>query len=329
MRKVNFLNGFSTKMVLAVSLVAGLSLTGCEEETLDVTVPDITVTVPEVKVEPGVAYLTLSATLENGGTVSGVEFINAADNSAIAASTSYTEAKELTVIASKDGYESVIKTISIPKVADNNVIMLPVNFVMMPVARGSEAVIDEDKAVASEEPYVPEDQTFNVADLEKDGDWYFVNLVVPTGSYYTEEQVAALLAEVEKIEKLEAGVGTKALSDEELAELETVKASLKAKINGLNTKPATTKIRFPFQLTEAAETVTFSIKADVLIAPVTIKAWLEDTADKRGAKVNGEASLIKEVTLDNVAAEGVVIDHTHGHGHGNDGNAGGGTAAGE
>ena len=54
MKKKSFLNGLYAKGALALTIVAGFTLAGCEKEDFNVNVPDINITVPEVDLGEGV-----------------------------------------------------------------------------------------------------------------------------------------------------------------------------------------------------------------------------------------------------------------------------------
>lgn len=314
MRKVNFLNGFSTKMVLAVSLVAGLSLTGCEEETLDVTVPDITVTVPAPEVQDGVAYVNLSATSAAGNSLSDVVYTV---NGEVVTSNSVESkgAETLEIMAEKDGYVAVIRNVEVPALQKNAFVVIPVNFVLY--ASEDEVVATEGSVIEdSENEQDPEEYTIDGANYLP-GVWYTVNVPVPAGDYLSAEQKEDLLNKVEALEALE----TKAeLSDEDRINLATAKGLLRAAINAYASEPSKVEVPVAFRLKEAAKTITFNINVTTVNFAI---AFATEVAEKIG-KVEGEATRIASVLV-TAGAEGVEVDHTHGHGHGNDGNAGGGT----
>ena len=80
MKKKSFLNGLYAKGALALTIVAGFTLAGCEKEDFNVNVPDINITVPEVDLGEGVFVVTLSATSASGNTLEGVTFTDASGN---------------------------------------------------------------------------------------------------------------------------------------------------------------------------------------------------------------------------------------------------------
>ncbi|ADV44778.1 DUF3869 domain-containing protein [Bacteroides helcogenes] len=313
MRKVNFLSSLNTKLVLAVSVVAGFALTGCTKEDFNVNVPNINVTVPEVTIpeaEAGVAYVNLSATSANGNTLDGVVFTDET-GAALEASVAYKAAATFKVYASKDGYTTVVKTVNVPALQKGAYVVIPVNFVLEAVA---EDVAVENGEKLSEEPIIsdPVEQVFTGEFAA--GTVIVKEVPVPVGGYVTPEQKAALLSEVDAL----TGPDTRAtLSDEEKANLMTAQGLLRDKINALPTTAKTGLQSIAFTLTEAASSVTFNVTTQLEIYAAKLTAIVAD----KSYSVTGEQTIPAASSIE-ATAEGVAIDHSHGHGDST--NAGGG-----
>lgn len=313
MKKKSFLNGLYAKGALALTIVAGFTLAGCEKEDFSVVVPPIEITVPDV--EMGTVAVTLSATSASGNTLEGVTFTDG--NGAAISQTiiEYKEAATLTVTASKDGYNSVVKTVNIPAPAKGTYNIIPVSFVLSAV---EEAVQIPEEGQPTEEPQVKDEETKTYADNFAANTSYTLDVAVPTGSYYTAAQKNDLLRAVEALTGPDA-IARAAGDEEAQANLLIAKKNLRATIDALPTTASTEIVPVTFTLTEAAKSVTFSIQttSDVCAVKFTTKV-ANQSYSVEGKQLKVANNEIK------ATAEGVEIGHGHDHGHGNGGNAGGG-----
>lgn len=318
MRKVNFMSGVNAKLVLAAMALGSFVLTGCEKEEFKVDAPEIKIPVEIPEAADGVAYVNLSATSINGASLTGVKFTNEAGEP-LQDSKKYTAAATFKVFASKDGYETAVKTVIVPELQKGAYVVIPVNFILNPVKES--AKLDETAPVVSLPEGDPMLEPVSQKPLEGDfrpGKEYIANVPVPTGAYVTAAQKEALLAEVEKL----AGpdVETRAaLSDEDAANLLTAKGLLRAKVEELLTAPKTKNQEITFTVKEAAKSVTFTVQTNWGTQEIKLTATVAD----KPYSVKGEQMVAGEST---VSAEGENFDvsHSHGHGHGDGNNVGGG-----
>lgn len=310
MRKINFLSGINAKLVLAAMALGSFVLTGCEEEDFKVNVPDIDINIPEA--EPGVAYVNLSATSKNGNALDGVKFADENGNE-IAASKAYNDAATLKIFASKDGYTTVVKTVDVPQPAKGSFIVIPVNFVMSAI---DEEVVPEEGEKSDTSVAKAEEQSIK-GPFEK-GVASTVDVAVPWGAYLTEAQKKDLM---DKIDALKAP-DTRALSNEEAANLETAKGLLRKAVNNMPTEIQTKNVPVTFIPEEAIESVVFTITTNWFTQEITLTAAVADNS----YTVKGEQTLAGD---SKISGKGIAITHAHGveidHGHGHGGsNAGGG-----
>lgn len=314
MKKKSFLNGLYAKGALALTIVAGFTLAGCEKEEFSIEVPPINITTPEV--EMGKVVVTLNATSASGNTLEGVVFKDGEEN-VLPTSIEYKNEKAvtLTVTASKDGYNPVVKTVNIPVPAKGTYNIIPVSFVLS--AEEAVSVPEVGEKVENEAP-VKEEETKTYAGEYEANKPYTVEVAVPTGTYYTADQKNKLLQKVENeliiTDKTRAGE-----TEEELANLNIAKNNLRTIINALPTTPNTVVEKVTFTLTDAAKSVTFSIQTISDVYAVTFST----TVANKIYSVKGEQLVVADYKI-KATAEGVEIDHGHGHGHGDGGNAGGG-----
>lgn len=311
MRKINFLNGLNAKSVLAVAIVAGFTLAGCEKEDFNVNVPDITVTVPDPYIpeaKDGVAYVVLTATSVSGNALD-VTFTDASGAS-MDATKEYKEAKTFTVTASKDGYTPVVKTVIVPPLQKDVYLVITVDFVLSAV----EAVAEPVQGDKLDVPSVPdsEDKAYT-GNFEANKEYTF-GAIAYTGTYYTAEQKTALLSKVDAL----TGPVTRAAEDDD--NLKLAKQNLRDIINALPTEPATTTQTVTVVVKEAAKAITLSTTFLSDTYAVTFKTVV---ANKTYA-VEGEQLVVVSNTIVSTA-EGISVEHGHGHGHGGNDNAGGGT----
>lgn len=313
MKKKSFLNGLYAKGALALTIVAGFTLAGCEKEDFSVVVPPIEITVPDV--EMGTVAVTLSATSASGNTLEGVIFTDGNGEPISQTIIEYKEAATLTVTASKDGYNSVVKTVNIPAPAKGTYNIIPVSFVLSAV---EEAVQIPEEGQPTGEPQVKDEETKTYADNFAANTSYTLDVAVPTGSYYTAAQKNDLLRAVEALTGPDA-IARAAGDEEAQANLLIAKKNLRATIDALPTTASTEIVPVTFTLTEAAKSVTFSIQttSDVCAVKFTTKV-ANQSYSVEGKQLKVANNEIK------ATAEGVEIGHDHGHGHGNGGNAGGG-----
>lgn len=316
MKKKSFLNGLYAKGALALTIVAGFTLAGCEKEEFRIDVPDINVSVPEVVVKPGVVAVTLSATSASGNTLEDVTFT--VNGTAVTETTfEYTDKQTLSVKAEKSGYNSVVKTVNVPTPAEGTYNIIPVSFVLSAV---EEVVLPDegDDTPIPGEAQVQEEETKTYADAFEANKSYTLDVAVPTGSYYTPALKNELLRAVEDLTAPDA-IARAAGDEEAQANLLIAKKNLRATIDALPTKANTKLVPVTFTLTDAAKSVTFSIQTTSDVCAVTfatkVAGLTYSVEGKRLVVANNEIK---------ATAEGVEIDHGHGHGHGNGGNAGGG-----
>lgn len=313
MKKKSFLNGLYAKGALALTIVAGFTLAGCEKEDFSVVVPPIEITVPDV--EMGTVAVTLSATSASGNTLEGVTFTDGNREPISQTIIEYDKAATLTVTASKDGYNSVVKTVNIPAPQKGTYNIIPVSFVLSAV---EEAVQIPEEGQPTGEPQVKDEETKTYADNFAANTSYTLDVAVPTGSYYTAAQKNDLLRAVEALTGPDA-IARAAGDEEAQANLLIAKKNLRATIDALPTTASTEIVPVTFTLTEAAKSVTFSIQttSDVCAVKFTTKV-ANQSYSVEGKQLKVANNEIK------ATAEGVEIGHDHGHGHGNGGNAGGG-----
>lgn len=314
MKKKSFLNGLYAKGALALTIVAGFTLAGCEKEDFSVVVPPIEITVPDV--EMGTVAVTLSATSASGNTLEGVTFTDG--NGAAISETiiEYDKAATLTVTASKDGYNSVVKTVNIPAPAKGTYNIIPVSFVLSAV---EEAVqIPEEGTPIEGEAQVKDEETKTYANDFAANTSYTLDVAVPTGPYYTAAQKNDLLRAVEALTGPDA-IARAAGDEEAQANLLIAKKNLRATIDALPTTASTEIVPVTFTLTEAAKSVTFSIQTTSNVCAVKFTTKVAN----QSYSVEGKQLKVANNEI-KATAEGVEIDHGHGHGHGNGGNAGGG-----
>ncbi|WP_291528202.1 DUF3869 domain-containing protein [Bacteroides sp. UBA939] len=310
MRKINLLKGLNAKSALAVAIVAGFTLAGCEKEDFNVNVPDIDI--PAVVIPPaedGIAYVVLTATSASGNTLEGVTF-KKNGTSDIEAETSYTAPTSFTVTASLDGYSPVVKTVTVPALKKGAYVVIPVSFVLSAVEEST----TPDVGAKTNDPAVVDNATETFAADFVPGTEYTRDVKVPFGTYYTAEQKAELL---EKVEAL-TGPVTRA-GEEDAANLGLAKQNLRDMINSLPTTPNTELRTISFLVTAPAKSVTFAVITTSDVYDVTLKT----TVAGKNYQVSGNQLLVAGNDI-KVTAEGVEITHGHGHGHGDDGNAGGG-----
>lgn len=313
MKKKSFLNGLYAKGALALTIVAGFTLAGCEKEDFSVVVPPIEITVPDV--DMGTVAVTLSATSASGNTLEGVTFKDG--NGATISETiiKYDKAATLTVTASKDGYNSVVKTVNIPAPAKGTYNIIPVSFVLSAV---EEAVQIPEEGQPTGEPQVKDEETKTYAADFAANTPHTLDVAVPTGSYYTVAQKNDLLRAVEALTGPDA-IARAAGDEEAQANLLIAKKNLRATIDALPTTASTEIVPVTFTLTEAAKSVTFSIQTTSNVCAVKFTTKVAN----QSYSVEGKQLKVANNEI-KATAEGVEIDHGHGHGHGNGGNAGGG-----
>lgn len=316
MKKKSFLNGLYAKGALALTIVAGFTLAGCEKEDFSIEVPPINITTPEVNV--GKVAVTLSATSASGNTLD-VKFSK--DETALDKNVTTLEfeaAAQFTITAEKEGYNTVVKTVNVPAPAKGTYSIIPVSFVLAAVEAPVEISTpsEEDKVEGGTKV---DNDTKTYAGEYEDNKPYKIDVQVPTGTFYTAEQKIELLKAVEALKGPDE-TKTRAGEDEEaLANLNIAKNNLRTTINALPTTPNTTTQSVTFTLTDAAKSVIFAIETISDAYKVTFST---NVAGKKYS-VEGEQLQVSKTDI-KPTAEGVEIDHGHGHGHGNGGNAGGG-----
>lgn len=316
MKKKSFLNGLYAKGALALTIVAGFTLAGCEKEDFSVVVPPIEITVPDPEIpeaKDGVAYVVLNATSASGNTLEDVKFLQE-DGNEFDESKSFKGGETLKITAQKDGYTSVKKTVKVPALAKDAYLVISVDFVLTAVEEVTAPSVSPDP-IEDKEPVISNDtQTF--AGEYAPGELYTANVAVPVGTYYTAKQKEALLAEVAKLEVV---LSRAEASDEDKANLAIAKKNLNEIINSLPTEAAKGIKEIQFKVKEAAKSVIFAIETTNNEYEVTFSTTVANkTYSVKGTQMQAGESIVR------VTAEGVEIDHGHGHGHGNDGNAGGG-----
>lgn len=313
MKKKSFLNGLYAKGALALTIVAGFTLAGCEKEDFNVNVPDINITVPEVDLGEGVFVVTLSATSASGNTLEGVTFIDASGN-VLNKTIEYKTAADITVTAKKDGYNTVVKTVNIPAPVKGAYNIIPVSFVLSAVEDPVQ-IPEQGNPVEGKDP-VKGEETKTYADEFKANTPYTLDVEVPFGEFYTAEQKTKLLKAVEEL----TSPTTRAGEDEEAkANLLIAKKNLRATIDALPTSAKKELRPVTFTLTEAAKSVTFSIQTTSKVCSVKFSTKVAGET----YEVEGEQLVVANNEI-KATAEGVEISHGHGHGHGDDANAGGG-----
>lgn len=313
MRKINLLKGLNAKSALAVAIVAGFTLAGCEKEDFNVNVPDINVTVPDPVIKNGVAEVVLNAESASGNMLRDVVFTDAA-GTVLTSPVRYealTSTATLTVTATKDGYATVVKTVSIPPLPQNAYVVIPVNFVLSAIEDPVQVTAGEKKDV----PSVPdsEDKTYTgtfAANVE-----YTFEAVAFTGTYYTAAQKTALLAKIAAL----TGPTTRA-GEEDAANLAIAKKDLADMINALPTEPATKPITVTVTVDEPAKSVILTTTFTSDTYGVT---FATNVAGQTYAVDGEQLQVVENIVVP--GAEGITVEHGHGHGHGNGGNAGGGT----
>lgn len=324
MKKINLVSGFGAKFAVAAFAVAGLTLTSCEKESFDVNVPNITIKVPEVTIpdqEAGVAYVILSTTSANGNTLDGVDYYEISNDGGEKQSESlykFTGAGSLQIRASKDGYETVIKTQVVPAPQKGSYQTYNMNFVLnaltddVTIEEGPDGnEIDPETTPVPEVPETPDYPNLSAGS-------HTVNVPVATGIAYTAEQLDDLRT---KVNQLTGPVVGRSADDEAEANLLSAKGALREKINALNTSFATTYLPVTFELSEAASNVTINIVPTYVSCDVTLAVIV---GGQRYA-VSGQGTKVTENTVESITADGVDVSHDHDHGHG-EGDAGGGTS---
>lgn len=320
MKKINLVSGFGAKFAVAAFAVAGLTLTSCEKESFDVNVPNINIKVPEVEFPEkadGVAYVILSAASTNGATLSDVTFeVVDSENAQEQTKTLYkfTTGGSLTVKASKDGYETVIKTQVVPAPEKDSYTTYNMDFVLNAltetVAVEPGDIIEGEVGDPSIEVPAPEPLT-NLEAGEQT-----ITIPVATGVAYSAQQIADLLAEVEAL----TGPTSRAI-DEAKVNLETAQGALREKIATLPTSYGVAYQQFQIVLSDAASKVEVELDTEVGVCEVTISV----TVAGEEYAVKGKANKVTSVKVAKVTADGVDVTHDHDHGHG-EGDAGGGTS---
>ncbi|WP_300693193.1 DUF3869 domain-containing protein [uncultured Bacteroides sp.] len=314
MKKKSFLNGLYAKGALALTIVAGFTLAGCEKEDFSIEVPPINITTPEVNV--GTVAVTLSATSASGNTLD-VKFLK--DGKELDKTTlEFEAAAQFTITAEKDGYNTVVKTVNVPAPAKGTYSIIPVSFVLSAVEAPVQIPTPSEEDKVEGGTKVDNDTKTYAGEYEANKP-YTIDVQVPTGTFYTAEQKIELLKAVEALKgpdeiEIRAGEG-----EEALANLNIAKNNLRTTINALPTTPNTTTQSVTFTLTDAAKSVIFAIETTSDVYKVTFSTAV---AGKKYS-VEGEQLQVAKTDI-KPTAEGVEIDHGHGHGHGNGGNAGGG-----
>lgn len=303
----------NAKLFMAVVAMAGLSLTSCEKEDFTVDVPNIEITNPEVnfpETPNGVIFVQLSASSNKGELLDNVSYTDA-EGKAVNELIAVTEKTTLNITAKKDGYMTSTKSIEVPAPVKGTMMTLPINFVLAEI--DPEESTNEPEVVGKPEEVAPtEDKQTAPAPVEgwKPNVEYTATVSVPAANpYMTVEQKNKLYAAIDKLQP----VGTRAASDD----LEIAKANLKAQVKDFADKAATGSMKMTFELTEAADAVTFEIST----ATYTQKAVFSTTVNDVTYEVNGEYSFCGMSTV-TTKADGTTIGHGHGHGSGD--NAGGG-----
>ncbi|MDE6173599.1 MAG: hypothetical protein K2G34_11300, partial [Bacteroides sp.] len=302
------------KGALALTIVAGFTLAGCEKEDFSVVVPPINITTPEVNV--GTVAVTLSATSASGNTLD-VKFSK--DGKELDKTTlEFDAAAQFTITAEKEGYNTVVKTVNVPAPAKGTYSIIPVSFVLSAVEAPVEIPTPSEEDKVEGGTKVDNDTKTYAGEYEANKP-YTIDVQVPTGTFYTAEQKIELLKAVEALKGPDE-IGTRAGENEEaLANLNIAKNNLRTTINALPTTPNTTTQSVTFTLTDAAKSVIFAIETTSDVYKVTFSTAV---AGKKYS-VEGEQLQVAKTDI-KPTAEGVEIDHGHGHGHGNGGNAGGG-----
>lgn len=319
MKKINFLSGSNAKLALAAFAVASFTLTSCEKENFGVEVPDITIEVPDVNIpeaEAGVAYVILSTASANGNTLSDViyDVTNNGGEKITDEMYKFTTAGSLTVIASKESYESVVKTITVPAPQKGSYQTFNLNFVLNAVSEDITVEPGEDLTSEAPNTAAAVTQSYSEASLLTAGE-HTVEVDVPTGLAYTNEQKAALLEAVDNL----TGPTSRAANDEAKANLETAKSTLKTMINKLRSDFGKTKHKVTYTLSSAAS----SLKITTTPKTKTVEVEISVTVANQDYVVKGAATEATGVESFGITADGVNIGH--GHDHGNSENAGGGT----
>ncbi|WP_299991342.1 DUF3869 domain-containing protein [uncultured Bacteroides sp.] len=315
MKKKSFLNGLYAKGALALTIVAGFTLAGCEKEDFSIEVPPINITTPVVKV--GKVAVTLSATSASGNTLD-VKFSKDGTELKNETTLEFEAAAQFTITAEKDGYNTVVKTVNVPAPAEGTYSIIPVSFVLSAVEAPVEIPTPSEEDKVEGGTKVDNDTKTYAGEYEANKS-YTIDVQVPTGTFYTAEQKIELLKAVEALKGPDE-IGTRAGEGEEaLANLNIAKNNLRTTINALPTTPNTTTQSVTFTLTDAAKSVIFAIETTSDVYKVTFSTAV---AGKKYS-VEGEQLQVAKTDI-KPTAEGVEIDHGHGHGHGNGGNAGGG-----
>lgn len=321
MKKINFLSGSNAKLALAAFAVASFTLTSCEKEDFDVNVPDITIKVPEVIIpeqEEGVAYVILSAASANGNSLSGVTYdvTNNGGEKITDEMYKFTASGSLSVTASKDGYETVLKTITVPAPQKGSYQTLSLNFVLNAIAEAVNVTQGEDLTQPGENSNVAVANTISDASLLEAGT-HTTDMEVLTGVAYTEEQKAAMLSEVDKL----TGPTSRAANDEAEANLQIAKSNLKSMINSLKTTFSTKIQKVTYTLSGKASSLTITPIPSTKTIKITIDT---EVANEKYAVEGSATEIVKSVSRIEAKAEGADVSHSHDHGHGGE-NSGGGT----
>lgn len=327
MKKINLVSGFGAKFAVAAFAVAGLTLTSCEKEDFEVNTPNISVIVPSLpEAEQGVAYVIVSASSSTGATLSGVKFdeISADGGTDVSTDGSHTLYKfvgqggSVTVKASKDGYEAVIKTQVVPAPAKDSYTTYSLNFVLNSLVEDVVVVPGEVIGIASASTMPDNVPTDNFDGNYVAGEHEFA-ISVPVGLAYSDAQIAALYAEVDALE----GPVTRA-SEEEQANLESARGALREKIAALPRTYGYEKQPILIYLPKPATNVTVTINT---IKEVERKVEISVVIAGKTYAVSGTANEASEYTKDDmtITADNDDITHSHDHGHGGE-NSGGGTS---
>ena len=269
MKKKSFLNGLYAKGALALTIVAGFTLAGCEKEDFSIEVPPINITTPVVKV--GKVAVTLSATSASGNTLE-VKFSK--DGKPLDENVTTLEfeaAAQFTITAEKDGYNTVVKTVNVPAPAEGTYSIIPVSFVLSAVEAPVEIPTPSEEDKVEGGTKVDNDTKTYAGEYEANKP-YTIDVQVPTGTFYTAEQKIELLKAVEALkgpDEIETRAGE---GEEALANLNIAKNNLRTTINALPTTPNTKTQPVTFTLTDAAKSVIFAIEttSDVYLSLIHI-----------------------------------------------------------
>lgn len=301
----------SAKMFLAVAAVASISLTSCEKEDFNVDVPSIeipNIQFPEAK--DGTVYVMLSASASDGTLLNGVTF--ASDNEKYPATdgiiTVTGEAVTLTITASKDGYLTDSKKITVTPMP-NQLASLPINFVLSGVEVEDIPVVEG--VTKPNEGTTESTVTLPTPEGQFQAGTYKTTVQAPTAAPFLNDNQKKALNEA--IDKLTAPATRGAAED-----LQVAKDMLRAKVNAFATKVPTVEKEIEFTLDKPADKVQIVMTSHTATTDITISAEVNG----KTYSVNGSYTTYTS-TVYTPKADGTAIGHGHGHGHGNDANAGG------